>query len=59
MNTKQLRRIHRARFTRIDDKGDRVKTFDYIPFKEWLRNLDERQVEELGPFTGKAAMIRG
>ena len=69
MNMKQLRKIHRKKFTTITEEpgakeDEFVKTRhrnkDYIPFKVWLRSLS---VGELNPnnvidYTGKALKIR-
>lgn len=68
MNMKQLRKIHRNKFTEVEEreikKGEyervRVNRPDYISFKAWLRSVQPDsmfvKVEEI---TGKAMKIRG
>ena len=61
MNMKELRNIHRKKFTYVTEEpgakeDEYVKTRhrnkDYVPFKVWLRALDKDD------FTGKALKIR-
>ena len=72
MNMKELRNIHRKKFTTVTEEpgakeDEFVKTRhhnkDYIPFKVWLRTyqaptIDGHTVGVTTDFTGKALQIR-
>ena len=68
MNTKQLRKIHRDKYTDVVERevkkdeyeNVRIRKPDYIPFKVWLRGVQPESVlMKVEKLTGKALRIRG